>query len=162
MRPTHGRRGFTLLELIVVVAIIVLITVITTLNLNSGKNNLDLIDATKQVAILLRQAQSNATAQKNGTSWGVHFENSSTTAPSFYALFDASNYSTSSIIDRYNLPSRVAYLPATIAYGATLDVIFAQITGAPNATASIGLYVPAQTVLSSTIITVNQTGAISY
>ena len=155
-------RGFTTIELLITIAIIVLITVATTLNLNSGKNNLDLIDTTKQVATLLREAQSNATAQKNGVSWGVHFENSSTTSPSFYALFDASSYSTSSIVDRYNLPSRVSYLPATIPSGASLDVIFTQITGAPNATASIGLYVPAQTALSSTIITVNQTGAISY
>lgn len=152
------RRGFTLVELLVTAALIVVIGVVALVNLGGKRNDTNVVAAAQQVATLLRQAQSDSMAQEGDVSWGVHFANSTNTTP-FYALFSGS-YATGTIVGRYHLPATVAYRTSTLASGATLDIIFSQVSGAASASTSIGLYMP-NTAFSSTI-SVASTGAVSY
>lgn len=153
------RAGFTLVEIIAAVVLFVaFIVLVTTANFWGGRNKADLDGAAKNVAALLREAQSDAMAQEQGVAWGVHFAN---TAAPFYALFASSTYATSAIVGYYPLPATVAYVTATLASGASMDITFSQITGAASASTSIGLYSRPMTSLSSTIF-VASSGAVSY
>lgn len=152
------KRGFTLIELLIVIAITVVLASVVIINLGSRKLGTDLTVTTQQIATLLRQAQSDSMAQEGSGSWGVHFANPSTGTP-FYALFSGS-YATGSVMGQYRLPGTVVYRTSTLASGATLDIIFAQVSGAASASTSVGLLMPSAG-LSSTI-SVASTGAVSY
>jgi prepilin-type N-terminal cleavage/methylation domain-containing protein len=153
------KRGFTLIELLIVVAILIIISVVVVVNLAGKKLNADLVSTTQQIVTTLRQAQSDSMAQEKGMSWGVHFDNSTTTTP-FFALFSGS-YATGTISGHYPLPSTVAYSTSTLASGATLDIIFSQITGAASASTSIGLYMPKESTALSSTIAISSLGFIS-
>ncbi len=153
-------KGFTLIELLVVMGILVALSVITVVNLAGKRTDTDLVSATQQIATLLRQAESDSMAQEGGASWGVHFSNSTSTAP-FYALFSGS-YATGTVSGQYPLPPTVAYVTSTLASGATLDVSFSQITGAASASTSIGLYMPKENTAFSSTISIASSGAVNY
>jgi type II secretory pathway pseudopilin PulG len=154
------KKGFTLVELLVIVAIVVIIGGVVLVNLSGRRVDTDVITATQQIATLLRQAQSDSMAGEGGAVWGVHFANSTGTPP-FYALFRGS-YATGTVTGRYLLPLSVAYRTSTLASGATLDVIFSQASGAASASTSIGLYMPKENTAFSSTISVASTGAVSY
>ena len=97
-------KGFTLVELLVVVAIIATIGVVSIMNLQGSRNGTDFNNTTKQIGSILRQAQSQAASDYQGVPWGVHFANTTT---SFYALFSSSTYSSATVANRYLLPSSV-------------------------------------------------------
>ena len=159
------RKGFTLVELILVFGIMIALGAVVFANLAGKQNNTDLTSTTQRVATLLRQAQNDAVVQQNvsgqgsGVSWGVHFSN---TSPSpFYVLFSGS-YSVSSTVGYYTLPPTVAYRTSTLASGATLDVIFSPITGAASPSTSIGFYMPKENTAFSSTISIASSGAINY
>ncbi|MGC9599357.1 MAG: prepilin-type N-terminal cleavage/methylation domain-containing protein [Minisyncoccia bacterium] len=155
------RAGFTLIELLVTVALFVaLIALLSTANLFGSRNKADLNGATEDIAALLREAQSDSMAQEQGVSWGVHLENATATTP-FYALFASSTYAKSAIVGYYPLPSSVAYVTATLASGAAINITFSQVTGAASVATSVGLYSRGTASLSSTI-SVASSGAVSY
>ncbi len=159
-RPPR-RNGFTLIEILVTVAIIVIIGAVVAVNISQRRVDTDLTSTTQEIATTLRQAQSDSMAVENGTTWGVHFSNSTATAP-FYALFSGSNYSSGTAAGYYRLPSTVAYQPSTLAPGAAIDVVFSAVSGATLSTATIGLYMPNENAAFSSTISVSLTGAVSY
>jgi type II secretory pathway pseudopilin PulG len=155
------KKGFTLIELIIVFGIMIAISVVAFASLAGKKTNVDLTSTTQQIATLLRQAQNDAMEQENNVSWGVHFANTTNTPP-FYALFTTS-YSTSTIVGNpYQLPTTVAYQTSTLASGATLDVIFSQLSGMSSVSTSIGFYMPKQSSAFSSTISISSSGSISY
>lgn len=155
------KKGFTLLELIIVLALIVIISAAVLANLGGQKNDSDLTATTQQIGTLLRQAQNDAMAQESDTAWGVHFANPTGTAPS-YTLFETS-YAPSTIVDGpYFLPPTVAFVTSTIASGATLDVIFSSITGTASVSTTIGLYMPDENTALSSTISIASSGSVSY
>lgn len=160
------RKGFTLVELVVVFGIMIAVGAIVFATLAGRRTDTDLTSATQQIATLLRQAQSDAVAQENGAvagssvSWGVHFANATATTP-FYALFTGS-YAASTTVGYYALPSTVAYRTSTLASGATLDVIFSPITGMPSVSTSIGFYMPKENTAFSSTISIASSGEVSY
>lgn len=160
------RKGFTLIELMVVFGIMIALGAIVFANLAGRRTDADLTATTQEVATLLRQAQSDAVAQQNGAvsgnsvSWGVHFSNATATAP-FYALFNGS-YSATTTVGYYALPSTVAYQTSTLAAGASLDVIFSPITGAASTSTSIGFYMPKENTAFSSTISIMSSGEVSY
>jgi len=155
------KKGFTLVELVLVFGIMLAISVVVFATLAGRKTTTDLTATTQQVGALLRQAQSDAMAQEGDVPIGVHFANATNTLP-FYALFTTS-YSTATIIGSpYLLPSTVAYQTTTLASGATLDVIFSPISGFSSVSTSIGLYMPKQNVAFSSTISIASSGNVSY
>jgi prepilin-type N-terminal cleavage/methylation domain-containing protein len=154
------KKGFTLIELLVVVALFLILGAVVVVNLAGRRVDTDVVATTKQIATLLRQAQSDSMAQEGGISWGVHFANNTSGRPT-YALFKGS-YSTSTIVGQYLLPTSVAYQTSTLASGAALDIIFSQITGAASASTSIGLYMPNENTAFSSTISIASDGEVSY
>jgi type II secretory pathway pseudopilin PulG len=159
------RKGFTLVELVLVFGIMIALGAVVFANLAGKKNNADLTATTQEVATLLRQAQSDAAFQENNTqandvAWGVHFANTTATPP-FYALFTGS-YAASTTTGYYALPSTVAYQTSTLAAGATLNVIFSPITGVSSVSTSIGFYMPKENTAFSSTISIASSGAVSY
>jgi prepilin-type N-terminal cleavage/methylation domain-containing protein len=154
------KKGFTLVELIVVIAVMIAAGIIAFVGLGSRKAESDLSFTTQEIATLLRQAQIDSMNQEGDVPWGVHFVNSTGTAP-FYALFTTS-YSTATVVgNQYRLPPDIAYTTSTLASGATLDVIFSPISGVTSATA-IGFYTVKQVQVFSSTISVTSSGAVSY
>jgi prepilin-type N-terminal cleavage/methylation domain-containing protein len=153
------RRGFTAIELVLVLGIIVILSTVSFVALSGRKNKTELTNIAKQMASLLREAQSRAVSQSNSTAWGVRFKNSTSTA--FYALFRGSSYSTSTEQGHYALPTDMAYATATIPVGSSTDIIFSQISGAVSTSTSVKIYLIFQPGSSSTI-SVSTAGAISY
>jgi prepilin-type N-terminal cleavage/methylation domain-containing protein len=153
-------RGFTAIELILVLGIIVILSTVTLIGLSGRKNKTELDGVTKQMASLLREAQSRSVSQSSSTGWGVRFANPTSTTP-FYALFAGSSYATSSERGRYVLPSDIAYVTSTVARGAVLDTTFIQISGAASSSISVAISLISQPAASSTI-NVSAAGAISY
>ncbi len=112
------RKGFTLVELLVVFGIMIALGAVVFANLAARRSNADLTATTQKTVTLLRQAQSDAAfqennAQANDVAWGVHFANTTATPP-FYALFTGS-YMASTTVGYYVLPPTVAYQTSTLA-----------------------------------------------
>jgi type II secretory pathway pseudopilin PulG len=159
------RKGFTLVELLVVLGMMIVLGAVVFANLSGKKNNADLTATTQEAGTLLRQAQSDAAFQENNTqandvAWGVHFANATATKP-FYALF-AGSYTASTTVGYYVLPSTVAYQTSTLAVGATLDVLFSPITGISSVSTSIGFYMPKENTALSSTISIASSGAVNY
>jgi type II secretory pathway pseudopilin PulG len=153
--------GFTLVELLVIISLVIAISVVVLPNLLGNRNVRDLTNTASQIAALLRQAQNDSMVQTGGMSWGVHFQNATTTAP-FYALFSSTSsaYSASGTTGYYRLPNTVVYLTSTIPAGTSVDIVFSQISGLSSVSTSIGLYLLNQPS-SMKIISIASSGAVS-
>src|SRR5882724_5912461 len=96
-----NKSGFTLIELLLVMGITVIIASVGFVNLFGKRNTEQLASATKKITAVLREAQSNSITQASSTSWGVHFQSTTT---SFYALF-AGSYATGTVRSWEVLPA---------------------------------------------------------
>lgn len=133
----HDERGFTLIELAVVIAIVGIISVVAVANLFGRRGQVDLDNSTRQIVAVLREAQSRSINQEDNIVWGVHFDNTTTTS-GFYSLFK-DTYSAANTVSRYNLPNRVRFATSSITGGSTLDITFTKISGIPSTSTSIAL-----------------------
>ena len=132
------------------IAIIIVVAIVAVVNLTGNHSETSVNSAAQQIVTLARQAETDASTQLQGESWGIHFSNVTNTHP-FYALFKGASYSTSSTVETYPLPSGVAYLSSTIPSGSSLDVTFSPISGAASTSTSITIYSLANPSLASTI-----------
>ena len=153
-------KGYTLSEMLIVMGIIVILALVSMTSFVSRRNQSQLTSTASTMAGLLREAQSRSVAQESSTSWGVHFENSTTTSP-FFALF-ASPYASSSQVGHYSLPAWVGYVSSSIRAGSYAEVRFAQISGAASGSSSIAIYLLQGNPLISSTISISSVGSISY
>ena len=152
--------GFTLIEVLVVMALIILIGVITLVSLLGRKSRRTLDTATTQLVATFREAESRAVAQSQNTAWGVHLDNTTTTS-AFYALFSSSSYAQAYEANHYRLPAGVFFTTSTVPAGSSKNVVFFQMTGA-TASTTIGLMMPASVGTSTAIITIDTSGFVSF
>ncbi len=164
---SYDRRGFSLIEIAIVIAIIGIISIVAISNLFSRRSRVDLDNSTRQIVTLLRDAQSRSINQEDNVVWGVHFDNTTTTS-GFYSLFKTS-YSATNTVARYNLPNLVQFATSSIASGGTLDITFTNISGVPSTSTSITVQLVVNIgaggvteVATSTTITISSTGLISF
>jgi prepilin-type N-terminal cleavage/methylation domain-containing protein len=154
------KKGYTLVEMLVVVAIITVLALVSIMNFTSRRNQTHLSATASSMVALLREAQSRSVSQLSSTVWGVHFENSTTTSP-FFSLF-STTYSSSSHVSYYALPTWVGYDPSSIAPGSFAEVRFAQISGSASGSSSISIYLIQGGSQGSSTISISGAGAISY
>ncbi len=81
------QKGFSLLELMVVLGIIILASSFSWLYLDNFTKERQLKLANESSAVVLRDAQQRSLIQENGKYWGVKFEN--LTSQNRYSLFSA-------------------------------------------------------------------------
>lgn len=154
-----GKSGTTLFELMIVMAIIAAISLIGFLSLFGRKGATDLTNTTAQMASLLREARSRSVSQASSTSWGVHFDNTTSSSP-FFSLFYGT-YSANTRIGYYRLPSTLVYATSSIPSGSFAEVTFSQISGLASASTSVTVLLIGGSFNSSTL-NVASSGAVSF
>lgn len=161
MKLSHSRRkGFTLVELVVVGTFTVILGVVAVVSLFGWREQKELNATARQIATVLREAGSRAMVQSRGTVWGVHFDNTDPSQP-YYALFFGSTYDPSNRISYHRLPSSIRFDADTLGTGTDKDIIFNQITGKPSENFSVRISLGKEDEGSSTI-QVNDIGAITF
>ncbi len=135
----YGKKAFTLIEVLLSIAIMGVFAFLAASSILGRKSENDLQNTAKQIVALTREAETKSVIQASSTIWGVHFENSTATAP-FYAIFNTTSYSSSTRYGYYRLPPNVGYVTSTLALGASLEVTFAQISGVASASTSFSIY----------------------
>ncbi len=151
--------GFTILELIIVIAIIAVIAGIGLVNLISYRQRQNLKIQTEELVAVLRNSHDRSVTQESGSRWGVHFENPAGDNNDFYDLFSGTSYSASAVVSRTALPPALQFdIPSS---GASSTIIFAPVTGFPNVSTTIKISLMSSPSASSTII-VNTNGQIQY
>lgn len=158
MMPYFYKKGFTLIELILVLAIMIILMVFLFMNVFDFFAESSLTETAKSLVFALRSTRDKAMAQEGGTSWGIRFDNPSDGTDDTYAIFSGSSYSASNVISRETLPSNVEF--TTPSSGSVLDVIFQQITGSTTPV-NISLRSRTKPSLTSTI-SVSLLGEVSY
>lgn len=154
------KKGYTFAEMLIVMAIVVILSLVAMANLVGRRNQSQLTSTAATMVGLLREAQSRSVAQTSSTSWGVHFENSTTASP-FFSLF-AISYASSSEFGHYPLPAWVGYAPSSVGLGSYAETMFAQISGSASGSSSISIYLLQSGPQISSTITISSAGAISY
>lgn len=125
------KRGFSLLELVIVVGIIVLIGSIGAGFYTNYGRNIEINSTAETVSFDLKQAQAKSMIGQGGYLWGVHFVNGAT---DYYEIFSTpTNYS-----DVGKVISSTNYLPSSITFsspasGFSTDIIFNKISGGTTA-----------------------------
>ena len=125
-------RGFTLLEVILVIAILAIISTISFSYLGGFKTSSELDETAGQIVGKLREAQSKAMTGEDGKKWGVHFDNAG--SDSSYDFFSTTNSyaSGSAIVETIYLTHLAQGVTFSMpAAGQSVDVIFSKITGVP-------------------------------
>jgi len=126
---TNGRwlmanRGFTLFEVIIVVAITVILAAITVSIIPTIGRGRELESERDKIIAYLRHARQKSVSQEEGKQWGVRFDNTQSASPK-YMLFSGASFS--SAAETIFLSSRVQFNDPSS--GNTKDVIFTKITG---------------------------------
>ncbi|MCR4328137.1 MAG: hypothetical protein NUV53_01330 [Patescibacteria group bacterium] len=152
------RAGFSIIEITLVIFIGAMFAGLLFTGLWGYKNRNDFDTTTQEIVAVLREAQSLSAARASSTTWGIHFENSTTTAP-FFAIFSAT-YGTSTRTGYYRLPPSVVYVSSSIAQGDSKEIIFSQITGFLSAADSVVLQNISGSTSSTISITTN--GVVTY
>jgi len=116
-------KGFTLLEVLVVLAIIGLLVVILTTSFNSFNKNQSLQKDTENIVAVLKQARNQTLASKNSNSYGVHFASSTIT------LFVGNVYDQNSLTNEITYLNQNNLISGLSLYGASTSVVFQKLTG---------------------------------
>jgi len=87
------RRGYTFLELIIVVAILGILVLIAGPIFNTLQNSSQTVRATSEIVSTLRQARENSRARVSDVAYGVFF-NINPTGDDSYTLYEGNSYAT--------------------------------------------------------------------
>lgn len=148
----NKNKGFTLIEILIVIAILGIISSIVILNLSQFRNEQLLKNTTLDVVSLLSKARQNTLSSVNSTNYGVHFDGNQA------VLFTGSIYSSNNATNEpIVFDSKVIIpTPSGLNIGGGSDVIFERLTGE-----TIGGTIKIQLTSDSTkqkIITVGKIG----
>ncbi len=149
------KKGFTLIEAIIVISIITLLVGLTSLSMvNFGKSS-EIDSGRTMVVQALREAQSNSLANLGDNPWGVHFEVDKVVifqdTGTGYNPADSAN-------NRVKLmPKGVSLTPNLT--GATLSLFFNKGKGTTLISGDITL---TSTATTNAVITINNEGRIDY
>jgi|GEM_PF-2174985 len=122
-----NRRGFSLIELLLVTAITVIIAGSGFLLIGNRRALTDLDATTGVIVASLREAQQNAQASASSTAWGVRFDNAAGAAS--FSVFASSTYASSSVTSFSRLPAGIAYATSSLFVGSAREVVFGNGTG---------------------------------
>ena len=136
MTKSQKLKGFTIVELLVIVGILIILTAITIPNLRFFQKESDLNNATEEIINTLRLAQNKTLASEGASQYGVYFDATST--PNQYTLFkgrDFASRATSS--DKiYKLPKTIKISEIDLWGGE--EAVFIRVSGGVSTTNQFG------------------------
>ena len=152
--PHSPQKGFTMLELVVVVAIVVLLASIIITSFSQFRNSKVLDTGVENTLSVLAKARGNTLSSKNAYQYGVHFE--ATQA----VLFRGATYSSFDTNNEAALLDNALEISSISLTGGGSNVLFDRLTGKTNMNGTIVIRVKSDTSKTKTI-TINATGIAS-
>lgn len=154
MQNNTNQKGFSLLELLIVIAILALILATVLPSFTNFRRSSLLNTETMNIVTLVNRARLLSVSAKNDTHYGIHFEAGKV------VLFDAAAAysSTDPTNEVYNAPSGIT-ISSIVVNGGGSDVLFDKITGETSNNATTTILVVGTTA-SSTLI-VRPTGVVT-
>lgn len=159
------KNGFTLIEVLIVLAISVILLTLTVINITGFRAGQSLEDEAKDVVVLLQTAQAKAVSQEDNSRFGVYFDN--TAAGPSYTLYRVDEAKVGvvdmPVVDEGSL--QVRFLSTGVAFvhpasATSTNIMFTKSTGAPSTSTLIVLELSDDPTMQE-IITVSATGLIS-
>lgn len=148
-----GLRGFTLTELVVVIAIITVVVAAAVGALGNYRARASLDGAVEHIAAQLYEARSRALSSENAQQYGVHFEADAA------VLFEGTMYSASDPGNRRAAIDPPARIATTTLQGGGSDVVFNRLTGATGNDGT--LTIELSTTGETRTVTIQQTGLVT-
>ena len=155
----NHERGFTIFELVVVVAVLTILSAAVIGNFALQRKRANLHGNAEEVATTLKFAQNKALSSVNNSKYGVYIDDTAT--PHKYILFKGNSYSgrdvSADII--HQLPSSMEF--NSISLGGGKEVVFNRLTGLSTQSGSLTVRVKSDTSQNETVY-VSNSGAIGF
>ena len=152
------RAAFSLLELILVMGIFVVLLGVGGIFSFGTKSSFEVEEESRKIVSVLRNTQSRAMAREQGSSWGVHFDNTSATS-SRYEVFWGSTYANATRTDHAYFPPGIHY--SSPQFGTATDVIFLERYGRLSSGVSSTIVLTASSTGFQKTVTVSANGGIA-
>jgi len=161
MEKLKSRRGFTLLELMIVVGIVIITTSAVLVLQGSFLTNTYLDSKTNEVAQTLKLAQMRSITQFNSKQWGVYFDEDLSGNNDKFVLFAGTSYATrdASFDIVTDLPDSLALSNINL-NGGGKEVIFTKVTGVTVNNGTVTLS-DKNDISHTNIVTINAKGLIA-
>jgi len=149
--------GFTLLEMLIVVAVLAVIGALSANYLTSYQKDLNLDKDSSQIFNYLEEARNKSLAKEDNKAWGIHFENPASGSDFFELYSTDTNYAGGTVSEKIYLSSGVVFSdPAT---GNSTDIQFSKLSATIVSATSVTIV--SQTSNNTKTITVNTEGRVS-
>jgi prepilin-type N-terminal cleavage/methylation domain-containing protein len=151
------KKGFTMIELLIVISILAVLSALIFPSLSKFRNDRILQNTTADIISLINKARSDTISSLNSTNYGVHL---STNSATYFVGSTYTNGVGSNVVVTFDATVNV---PSTGGYslnGGGGDIIFTRLTGDTTNYGTIILQLVSDTTKQKTI-TVTQTGSVS-
>lgn len=119
-----ARQGFTMIELLVVLALMIIIVLSVVFSLGNFNNKQNLELGVNSLVAVIRDTQQRSVTQQDGNQWGIRFLN---TASDRYEIFKGSSYASGTLDHLYAFRQGIRF--SEPAASSTYDVVFNALTG---------------------------------
>ncbi|OGI88121.1 hypothetical protein A2995_00070 [Candidatus Nomurabacteria bacterium RIFCSPLOWO2_01_FULL_33_24] len=149
-----SERGFTLIEIFIVLAILVILAIITLPSFSSFKNEQIIKSETETIISFIDQARSKTLSSQGLSQYGVHFESAK------IVFFNGDTFLESSSLNEEFIINPIITISDINLNNNGHDVIFERLTGSTDQYGVINIQVISDPTIEKTI-TITQTGIIS-
>lgn len=132
----NKQKGFTIIELLVVLALTATVSAFGVISLTNQKRSRDLESALQDFSSVLRDTQRRSITQQDGLRWNVRATNN-VGSGDVYELFTGTSYSTSSVRESYQLRNGISFSQPFS--GTTTDIFFSPVSGKTTGERSLSL-----------------------
>jgi prepilin-type N-terminal cleavage/methylation domain-containing protein len=155
----ENNAGFTIIELVIVIAILVLLSAIAIPDFISFQKKTDLDNSIQEFASALRTAQSKTLSSENDSQYGVYLKTS--VSPNQYILFKGTSYAGHDAASDhiYSLKNTSEFF--NISLGGGNEIVFDKLTGVSEESGSVSARIKTDTSYSKTVY-ISNSGAVGF